>query len=319
MPRVSADNSTIYFTSWLHYGQNPHIARIGASGGTSSERLLNFYTDSDPAPVGTILSAPPPTTAPTTTTTTLPPPPVTHCPKAYFIGVRGSGQNEVDVYEGLGREMWELKNAIEAQIPGLEYDHINYSAIGVLENGLLDLLDYAIVDYKSNELDGEPRLQDKIHELHNKCSKTPIVLGGYSQGAHVVGDVYQSLSPRTKGYIAAVALFGDPRFNKDQKAPVNQGDYEQINGIFSTQLVFKAIPKEYRKPRAFTSSDDLQKVQSYCTVGDPICNYSKPNIAFCKYSAYECPHVLYPEKPWISQAGRWIARRIQEWKPPKAQ
>jgi dipeptidyl aminopeptidase/acylaminoacyl peptidase len=57
-PRVSADSSTIYFTSRLHYDLRLHIARISASGGTSSERLLNFYTDSDPAPVGIPSSSP---------------------------------------------------------------------------------------------------------------------------------------------------------------------------------------------------------------------------------------------------------------------
>jgi hypothetical protein len=238
------------------------------------------------------------------------------CPPAYFIGVRGSGQVENDEYEGFGREMMALRNEILGQIPDMGYDHVNYRSIAVLEGGLLNADNFVLTDYKSSELEGEPKLQDKIHGFHNKCSAVPIVLGGYSQGAHVVGDVYQSLSKMTKDYIAAVVLIGDPRFNKEQKAPVNQGDFEALNGLFSTTLFFKAIPKEYRKPRSFTKSEDLRKVQSYCTVGDPVCNYSKFNAGYCQLNGESCPHVLYPEKPWIAQAGRWAVRRVQEWKPP---
>jgi hypothetical protein len=210
--------------------------------------------------------------------------------------------------------MGALRNEIMSQVPGLKYDHVDYPSIKVLEGGLLNADNYVLSLYSSSELDGQVKLQDKIHALHNECPTVPIVLGGYSQGAHVVGDVYQSLSPKSKSYIAAVAMFGDPRFNKDQKAPVNQGDFEAMNGIFSTSLFFKAMPKEYRKPRNI-AGQDLYKVQTYCTVGDPICNYSKPNSLFCQFHSSECPQCALSGKPWISQAARWVVRRIHEWKP----
>jgi hypothetical protein len=66
-PRVTPDGSTIYFNSRIHYGLNTHIARVSASGASSSVRVLsNFYIDYDPVPVGS--GSTPPTSPPTTTT-----------------------------------------------------------------------------------------------------------------------------------------------------------------------------------------------------------------------------------------------------------
>jgi hypothetical protein len=70
------------------------------------------------------------------------------------------------------------------------------------------------------------------------CDSETAIIGGYSQGAHVIGDAlertgYGSLSQAAKDHIGYVALYGDPRSNRltgpcpiyaKPNAPCGQGD-----------------------------------------------------------------------------------------------
>jgi cutinase len=317
MPRVSADSSTIYFTSRLHYDLNLHIARISASGGTSSERLLNFYTDSDPVPVGNSSSPPsptttttvaPPTTSPPTTTTTAPPPPY-QCGDLKFFGARGSGQASDD-HGGYGKEIASTLTFLNNLLPArtnLQSQAVDYPAIAVK----WWLPSYYVADYQASKDAGVQSLQFDVRQYIRNCPTKPIILAGYSQGADVVGDTFLSLDLDEKAHIAAVIMFGDPKFNpaKSQNK-VNQGNYKYWFGVATQPVLGRTTPP----PRVIPDTQQQQsRVHSYCTKGDPVCNFNEYNVFTCSgnNTVLECAHLFYIERGYTYEGAKWA---VERWK-----
>lgn len=124
-------------------------------------------------------------------------------------------------------------------------------------------------DYCAQVAEGARNGMAQITAFQQKCPCTHIVVNGYSQGAHVVGDVLggpggctfvsnglDSTSPAGKA-IAAALLWGDVMHTANQPYNVLDGATKQKN------------------PR---SSGDLARLsryapvlRSYCAAGDPVC------------------------------------------------
>ena len=60
---------------------------------------------------------------------------------------------------------------------------------------------------------GRAALNAKLTSWSSKCPSTKFALFGYSQGAHVVGDVVVGLSSTMRKKVYGVGLIGDPMFN----------------------------------------------------------------------------------------------------------
>ena len=87
--------------------------------------------------------------------------------------------------------------------------------------------------YSASVVQGELMLTSFLTSFHSSCPKTPTVLAGYSQGAHVAGDVFQDLPSAVRASIVGVVLFGDTRFNPAQPA-ADEGDYSTgLRGMFA--------------------------------------------------------------------------------------
>jgi hypothetical protein len=215
----------------------------------------------------------------TITTNTVPPStvPQPSCPTLQFVGVRGSGETEADG-EGYGKTILAMRNAL-AQVPGLRAAHINYSAVPVVR--LLDLHQYAAI-YVDSVSEGSYALEAFLVRFMRDCPRTYVILGGYSQGAHVVGDVLEhDLSSDQRRHIAAVAMFGDPRFNPNQRVVDIGGYNKKLSGV-ATVLYGARVVDE----------DIVDRVRSYCLNGDPVCNLSTWNVAQCALEA-TCVHYRY--------------------------
>ena len=78
-------------------------------------------------------------------------------------------------------------------------------------------------NYNNSSLQGINALKTQLTNLVNSCPSTKVVLMGYSQGAHVVGDVLgggqggnlgtatPAIAANISSHVVAVATFGDPR------------------------------------------------------------------------------------------------------------
>ncbi len=246
----------------------------------------------------------------TTTTNTIPPPTVTvpppSCPTLQFVGVRGSGESEA-TGGGYGNTVQDMKNALAEKVPGLGTKPINYSAVPVVR--LLDLQEYAAI-YVYSVSEGSYALEAFLVRFMRDCPRTYVILGGYSQGAHVVSEVVDHhLSSDQLRRIAGVALFGDPMFNPEQPKKVNDGTYDKKLSGIAVALYQERVVDESMTDR----------VRSYCLYGDPVCNSSVANIASCLLpAASTCAHHQYVTRGYTRIAAytaikRW--RQLQKQKP----
>lgn len=107
---------------------------------------------------------------------------------------------------------------------------------------------------------GEKNLRAKLGRLVDKCPGTWVVLVGYSQGAHVIGDTIDvrgtQLSAKVKNRIKAIVLLGDPTFRANQN--YSAGTYDKTkSGVF-------------RRPAGDFGSL-ATRVKSYCNKSDMFC------------------------------------------------
>lgn len=149
------------------------------------------------------------------------------CNDATIIYARGSKQESTDSKEFL--KLDELvqeftktseENSVEIYELGSEVNTKRYEEV------LKDVLPYSPQDvglwgligarfvggnYDQSVEKGVKELTKVLQLENTHCPKTRIVLVGYSQGAHVIGDMLAKTTPTIRKQIVRVALFGDPK------------------------------------------------------------------------------------------------------------
>ncbi len=216
------------------------------------------------------------------------------CPALQLFGARGSGETSAD-YGGYGKTIAAVKSVIQQHVPGLAAQAIDYPAIPV---DIAHLLSSYGPRYIDSEYAGQKALRKALIAFLDACPHTYAVLAGYSQGAQVVGDLFESLtSAQRKHFI--VLLFGDPRFNPLQPQ-VDDGSYSpRLSGVF------QFIDKHMR----LIPAPQIRQVHSYCTDHDPICNYSKANVVLCLADGKKCAHLRYADLGWTKLGALWAIER----------
>lgn len=219
------------------------------------------------------------------------------CPRVHVVGVRGSGERTAD-HHGFGRTVWAVVREVHGQAPDSTWHSIDYPAVGVGSGGW----GRYEASYERSLAAGKNRLAGYLGRfLAGACGRvTPVVLVGYSQGAHVVGDVYQErLSPAQRARVAAVALIGDPRFRGAAGSPPDVGSYDPLlNGIWAARHIGSA--------RSITGGQ-AARVRSYCLRRDPVCNGSVRNVLRCRFHRAECVHGRYDSLRWRHRTYTWRA------------
>jgi cutinase len=187
------------------------------------------------------------------------------CRDVEVVFARGTGEDP-----GVGRVGQAFIDALRA--------HLGGRSVGVYA------VDYAANRNFLNTAAGATDATGHIGWMANECPSTPIVLGGFSQGAAVVsmligvppvwnrlGDIGSAppLPPELAGNIAAVAVFGNPaaRFGN---------------------------PATTAPPPFGARAIDL------CSDGDPICSDGRVRHA----------HSDYESSPMPGQAASFVARLI---------
>lgn len=147
------------------------------------------------------------------------------CTKVEVIFARGSG-NGVARDDEANRFFDQIKNRIKystiqpstyalgtESYDGHQYQHVdvgdfkNWNSLGAATSAGLGN------DYGKSVDSGVKELQSYLGQRYNKCKSTGTyyVLGGYSQGAQVIGQALPGLSLEIRNRIIFVGLFGDPK------------------------------------------------------------------------------------------------------------
>ncbi|KAF9465866.1 cutinase [Collybia nuda] len=123
-----------------------------------------------------------------------------------------------------------------------------------------------LVPYESSEAAGVAAMKVLLARKTSACPNTKIVLMGYSQGAHVSGDVLQAGATGTNK-VAAVVLMGDPAHVRGES--FQKGTATLLNGLFA---------RRSGALNAFAS-----KIASYCDIGDLFCASGTSTIIHLGY------------------------------------
>jgi hypothetical protein len=219
------------------------------------------------------------------------------CPSAEVVGVRGSGETATD-HNGFGKTVYAVAHAVATGYKGAHADPIDYPAIAV------DITNPQYPgNYRRSVNAGINNLSSFLAAFHTRCSSKPIVLVGFSQGAQVAGNVYQSIATAVRKKIVALALFGDPRFNPDQ-TEADFATYDpSLKGVWATPP-----PGANGTVRTFASGE-VSSVHNYCVQYDPVCNWSLANGVNCAPGLY-CAHLHYVDMGYASDAATWALSRL---------
>ena len=164
-----------------------------------------------------------------------------------------------------------------------------YPAVGVI-GGWRDNLNglgavFGVHDlgtYRDSENEGRREVISFVRtELASTCGRTSkIVLLGYSQGAQATGDAYEQiyagLTKAQREHIAAVVLWGDPRYNHDDH--LADRDDRGTDGLLGTRKPFPNDAKQQKDSKIF----------SYCNNRDIICQtFPLAEIAYFRAREHE--------------------------------
>lgn len=205
---------------------------------------------------------------------------------AYVLWARGSGagfsaaeasQFKQHVFYALGAANvgpygWaELGNLDGDNDPQDKLDPGEYPAVPVENWNAVNLVNGAYANSVSTGVD------ELILSLNHRyslgpygynCTNETVILGGYSQGADVIGAALQrtggiSLTPEARNHIGFVALYGDPRMDawdcpKAQWARAN-GACNSVGNLGRRQ--------------PYVPSDFSYRFASWCDQGDGVCDH----------------------------------------------
>jgi cutinase len=191
------------------------------------------------------------------------------CPDVEVVFARGTTEAP-----GVGSTGAALVNAM--------WPHLGTKSIKVYSVDYPATLDFA------TSLDGVKDASSHIRSMTANCPDTRLVLGGYSQGAAVMGFVTASvipdgapsgspnpMSPEIADHVAAVALFGKP------------------NTRFMSAI---------REPQVVVGPLYTGKTIELCVPDDPICS---PGLDFNA-------HTTYAEAGFVDQAAAFVTSRLAE-------
>jgi hypothetical protein len=183
---------------------------------------------------------------------------------------------------------------------------VDYPAIPVVYPSLRHIpsfLHYIATQYHTSEITGIKHLAQDVTNFIGACPGSYVVMAGYSQGAQVVGDTYLShLTVAQQARVSGIAMLGDPDFNGS--SPVDIGSYDHTeNGVWAYAHSKRHVPATLR-----------HNVASYCTQGDPICNFGVSNLLACHDQPKLCPHAHYIDLYWgnhryVIDAGDFLVKR----------
>ena len=167
--------------------------------------------------------------------------------------------------------------------------------------------------YRASVAGGVTELDAYLEGRVAECPEEIMAVGGYSQGAQVVGQALPGLSSEVRDRIAFVSLFGDPKLylpeGRGPFPPACRGNefsaWRRGNvSCFTDNGILEA-----REP--YLPSDIENRAGSWCDRNDPICNNNLADFAVSAHSFYA------DDGAEMDEAAREIAAAIADRLPPE--
>lgn len=182
------------------------------------------------------------------------------CGDAVVIGLRGSGDNATGG-DHPGRHAQAVASELAWRGVRLRHDtdtNPHDGAIGVA---------YPAIDaynpfYGASVNDGVAALDRAVAGVRHDCPGVPIVIAGYSQGAHVIQSWTDTLGGTTPGDVAAVIAFASPRFAPYHRASRGTFEADMDGGILG--------------PDGFGPLD--MRARAFCVDGDIVCQGRETSV-----------------------------------------
>jgi Tol biopolymer transport system component len=208
---------------------------------------------------------------------------------AVVLGVRGSGDNNHQGYNNdfPGRHTIAIASLLRTKyhlrlydddLPGSDRAPHNADGVIGIRYQAVDVLSLNLLAYNTSVNSGVAELLSQIDRIRqgSLCGAgLPILLVGHSQGAQIIQSALEKLDDAaatgdtTWTSIGGAALLASPRF--DNGDPAGRGTYvadHPSQGIAGHALV-----------RARFSSATRPLTRSYCLDNDPVCVFTKVNLA----------------------------------------
>jgi hypothetical protein len=211
------------------------------------------------------------------------------CTDVEIVGLRGSGEPLDASKHDMGSLVGPVADALASQLSegatvgfyGVPYPAGEASLTTTLSRSYFRSKDQGVSDLKTY-----------VVERIAACPATKLVVMGYSQGAHAAGDMLADAGSDITDRVAALVMFGDPRFNPE--ADYTFGTFDSRN----YGLNGKRSLSEF--------SGDKTKVYSFCNQYDPICQGADK---FVTHGAGTHSQTLYREN-YESLAGGLVRRAL---------
>jgi Cutinase len=230
------------------------------------------------------------------------------CNTAALIGVRGSGDNlSGDSYPGrhavaiagILLRRWGIR-LYDRDERGFGAIGLSYPASTVWPNV------FALPSYGTSVDSGRQNLLAELDTIRAVCGPTfPILLVGFSQGAHVIQSALESLDDAAANQsgddrwrsIAGVVLLASPRFDPNDPA---------ARGTFAA-----TYPDAGFVGKATLRSRFGDRARSYCVARDPVCN--KPIKGLYRWSVHSSAYDEGREtgQPILEDAAGLLAHRVR--------
>nr|WP_095973684.1 cutinase family protein [Rhodococcus erythropolis] len=242
------------------------------------------------------------------------------CDDVYFVGVRGSGEDQdktLEQYEaapgdpvyargfgpnanttGMGEPVKAVFNELHHQgqntAPGVESMHaraIRYPAIPV------DLLNLSYIDrYQRSVAVGADNLAKELRLITSHCHQASVVLAGYSQGADVInkamGNAHRRAEASLFTQVKKIVVIGDPSHQPNRAE--NVGGWNKLG---STNGSGASVSASIADTDALTFKDaHAGLVSSICMIGDLVCDTSSLAVheaIASKFGSQTMTHTLY--------------------------
>lgn len=243
------------------------------------------------------------------------------CKDVDIIFARGSGSELKDkeytaFIDQIGKRTGSNVHIHTYDLGTEKYNNAKYPAVNTGDLGNGNALGAWASSGKSNDYGksvslGRTELEGYLQKRSAKCPNERIILGGYSQGAQVIGDANTRLTPYVSR-IDFIALFGDPKLYlpegegiiPDACRGVNLSVYRRdIGNCHADNGVLGA-----RKP-VYISTSLAHKTGLWCNASDYICGTTKLPGEYSGHGEYA------RQGGAIDKAAKEIAARLQKTLP----